>query len=195
MTGHILVIDLDRNRHPWLILASDWEDYDEEYPVTSTAPGFVMMNDYSVQGVFPDDGERTVIAKFVPLPSSSQNTAVSSSIPFLLQFGEGFEFGLERPRNGVVAAPVKAQIPAPTAAAAITAVEDCGIFLQGGPSLPRIMTWFKKPNGEEVCFDENRGLYMTRDPATGQYVYPQSRYVEWNATAERAVCPDPQIWW
>lgn len=95
----------------------------------------------------------------------SQATAVQSLKPLLLQFGADFDFSLERPDdNGVESL----SLPHPTAAAVMTAVHDCAIFLWGDPSLPKVLTWHERPDGEQVCFDKDRDVYMTRDPSTGR---------------------------
>ena len=66
-TGHVLVMDMDRDRHPWVILASEWPDESTE---VSMSGGDVMIgaqervrrNDSKVHGVFPGDMNRTPIA-------------------------------------------------------------------------------------------------------------------------------------
>ncbi|KAI4188232.1 MAG: hypothetical protein L6R41_002271 [Letrouitia leprolyta] len=152
MTGHVVVIDLDRDRHPWLILAKEWCDNDEDdYPNTSTAPDTVIRDDRDALGILPDDKDnRTTIARFVPFSSPSNPKAAESSEqkPFLLRFGENFEFGLERPI-------------------------DSDPSSQEGPSLPKVMSWFRRPDGEHVCVDGERKLYMLREWDTGKYVYPR----------------------
>ncbi|KAL8929342.1 MAG: hypothetical protein Q9172_000514 [Xanthocarpia lactea] len=145
MTGHVMVMDLDRDRHPWLILAKTWET-DEDEPRTFTAPDTVERNDDAALGVLPGNNNRTTIARLNTLHQSS-----AQSKPFLLQFGADFEFGLERSGKEVTRAERHSQ---------------------QGPSLAKIMTWFQRPNGQQVCFDEQGIEYMTRHPSTGAYSYP-----------------------
>ncbi|KAL8903190.1 MAG: hypothetical protein Q9207_004083 [Kuettlingeria erythrocarpa] len=66
-----------------------------------------------------------------------------STAPLLLQFGPECHFGLlEGGKENLV---------------------------QQGPALAKVMAWLKRPNGQEVCFDHNRNVYLSRDPRTGQY--------------------------
>ncbi|KAL8936804.1 MAG: hypothetical protein Q9211_004012 [Gyalolechia sp. 1 TL-2023] len=145
MPGHVMVMDLDRDRHPWLILAKTW-DTDEDEPRTFTAPDTVARNDRAALGVLPGNNNRTTIARLTPLRQPS-----AQSKPFLLQFGAGFEFGLQRAGKEVPRAERRSQ---------------------QGPSLAKIMNWFQRPNGEQVCFNERGIAYMTRNPSTGAYSYP-----------------------
>ncbi|KAL8914473.1 MAG: hypothetical protein Q9171_000978 [Xanthocarpia ochracea] len=145
MTGLVMVMDLDRDRHPWLILANTWET-DEDEPRTFTAPDTVERNDCAALGVLPGNNNRTTIARLDTLRQSS-----AKSKPFLLQFGANFEFGLQRSGKEVTRAERHSQ---------------------QGSSLAKIMTWFQRPNGEQVCFDKRGIEYMTRNPSTGAYSYP-----------------------
>ncbi|KAI4188236.1 MAG: hypothetical protein L6R41_002275 [Letrouitia leprolyta] len=149
MTGHVLVMDLDRDRHPWLILARTWDTH-EEYPQTFTPSDIVMKNDTSALGVLPGNKNRTTIARFDSYPQSS-----TQAQPFLLRFGKDFQFTLRRSGKEITRAEQRSQF---------------------GPSLARIMTWFQRPNGEEVCFDEQRRVYMIRNPHTRQYKYPNPNF-------------------
>ncbi|KAL9001801.1 MAG: hypothetical protein Q9188_005229 [Gyalolechia gomerana] len=145
MTGHVMVMDLDRDRHPWLILANTWETEEDE-PRTFIAPDNVIRNDRAALGVLPGNNNRTTIARLAPLRQSSAQPK-----PFLLQLGTNFEFSLHR------------------AGKEVTRAEQ---HSQRGPSLAKIMTWFQRPNGEQVCYDKQRKVYMTRNPHTGEYSYP-----------------------
>ncbi|KAL8722991.1 MAG: hypothetical protein Q9225_000607 [Loekoesia sp. 1 TL-2023] len=147
-TGHVMVIDVDkgRDRHPWIILAKEWET-DEDDPQTIVAPDRVRRDDRYVQGVFPGNRNRTTIAKMVPIGESCGD----SSTPLLLQMGADFSFRLQGPGN-----------PA-------AGVEEYG------PDLAHAMTWFKRPSGEEVCFDKQRRVCMTYDPRTRRYSYPNPK--------------------
>ncbi|KAL8834058.1 MAG: hypothetical protein Q9170_003950 [Blastenia crenularia] len=145
MSGHVMVMDLDRDRRPWLILAKTWSTDDDEAREME-APDTVMKDDSDALGVFPGNNNRTTIAMMTPL---QQSTAPHS--PLLLQMGVDFEFGLQRSGKAISKAAQRSPY---------------------GPSLAKVMTWFKRPNGQEVCFDENRKEYMTRNPSTGNYSYP-----------------------
>lgn len=157
MTGHVLVIDLDRDRHPWLILAKTWDDTrleDWEGGGSFTAPDTVTRDDICELGILPDDKKnRTTIARFVPYPSPSKTPVAeaaetaSKPKPFLLRFNEDFEFGLERHGD-----------PDPSS-------ED-------GPILPTAMSWYRRRDGEHVCVDGERKEYMIREWDTGRYSYP-----------------------
>lgn len=145
MTGHVMVLDLDRDRHPWLILARSWWDNDDEDDDFEKEPfvadDYVEKNKRDVHGIFPGDDNRTTIARFIPYGDNTKD----SEKPFLERFCEYFEFSLRR-------------------------FGQDQLETDRGTSLAKIMNWFERPDGQEVCFDKNRVEFMTRNPKTGEYV-------------------------
>ncbi|KAL9611714.1 MAG: hypothetical protein Q9167_003637 [Letrouitia subvulpina] len=97
-TGHILVVDLDkdRQRHPWFILCDQWGD---SWGESVFAAPTVEKVDSETPGVFPPDRNRTTIAKLV---DGNDNRTRSNDLkdPFLLRFGKNFHFDLQRFTDG-----------------------------------------------------------------------------------------------
>lgn len=150
-TGHVLVLDVEkgRDRHPWIMLAKTWET-DEDEPKTITVPDRVRRGDRSAFGVFPGNQNRTTIAKLVPIEDSR-----AKPTPLLKQMGSNFTFRLQRSGKATTREEARSKY---------------------GPDLAQAMTWFKRPSGEEVCFDKQRNEYMTCDPVTGTYSYPNPNF-------------------
>ncbi|KAK3170770.1 hypothetical protein OEA41_002852 [Lepraria neglecta] len=149
-TGHVLVIDMDRGRqhHPWIVLAHEWpneEDEGEERDFKIHAEEQVECDDSSAEGVFPGDQNRTPIAKLRHIGKGPE-----TNVPFIKQFGQDFEFTLER-KSG-----------------------DRRVQLsKWGPGLAHVMGWhWDEKTKEEVCFAKNGREYMRYNRATGGYRYP-----------------------
>ena len=150
-TGHVLVLDMDkdRDRHPWIVLASHWPDINREGPQgdhTFRAPKQAGRDDPDVYGILPGDRWRTSVAKLCHLSHSQSG----DSRPFLKQLGSGFNFGLQR-RSGenrlVVLTPESREFH---------------------PALAHIMGWhWDESLKEEVCYFENGKEYMRYKPSTG----------------------------
>ncbi|KAL8724654.1 MAG: hypothetical protein Q9166_007824 [cf. Caloplaca sp. 2 TL-2023] len=142
-TGHVLVTDIDeqRDRDPWIILASEWET-EANYPETFNPSVEIEENARGALGVFPGDDIRTTIARLTPY-GWSENTD-----PPVLRFGPNFNFGLQELRI------------------------DTRPLVPMGPKLAEVMHWFKNPEGEEVCYDDNDQAYMKFDPQIGKYWNP-----------------------
>ncbi|KAL8757630.1 MAG: hypothetical protein Q9184_004155 [Pyrenodesmia sp. 2 TL-2023] len=143
MTGHVMVIDLDTKPRQPWLILAKTWTDDEDEPETFTAPDYVAKDDSSALGVFPPNSNRTAIAKLTPYGPSVRNPA-----PLLLQFGPECHLGLLEGGK---------QNPQ----------------LQQGPELAKVMTWLKRANGQEVCFDQIRHVYMIRDSRTGKYTDSQ----------------------
>ncbi|KAL8930416.1 MAG: hypothetical protein Q9208_000600 [Pyrenodesmia sp. 3 TL-2023] len=152
-TGHILVMDMDdnanRNRHPWLVLASEWPTHsndiqDDDWD--TYAEEEVIRDDSSEYGVFPCDNNRTPICSIRPMAAGSE----ASDKPILQQFGEHFNFEPVR---------TKGVYPA--------------VIGEDGPGLARVMDWYWDPEaGQEVCYYKDGQEYMRYDPKKGEYSYP-----------------------
>ena len=150
-TGHVLVMDMDvgRQHHPWFILASEWPNDFENVPWDGDemvrAEKKVARDDPLVHGVFPGDRNHTPIARL-----RHYGTAWNKSRPFILQFGEGFQFDLDRFGGD-------------------RRQEES----QYGPDLATVMDWFEDlKTHEEVCFMPGGKEYMRYDRQLKTYTYP-----------------------
>ncbi|KAL8950108.1 MAG: hypothetical protein Q9222_003835 [Ikaeria aurantiellina] len=146
-TGHVLVIDVEkgRERHPWIILASEWET-DEDEPRTMKPPQRAQEDDNMELGILPGDKIRTTIARLIPYQSGPE------SIPLLQQFGPGFHFGLQ---------------------GAGKSRSETGNELPWGPDLAYILPWVAKRDGVDVCFLEGEDdPYLVYNVSTKAYSYP-----------------------
>ena len=147
-TGHVLMIDMDggRNRHPWIVLASQWprEFEDADGGFTDYAERRVLRDDSTQPGVLPGGHNRTSIARIDPMDKSSE-------APVLKQFGPNFAFSVVR-------------------------IGGEGSYTgdpEWGPDLAHVMEWYWDPKtGEEVCYGENRKEYMRYSRRTKLYTYP-----------------------
>ncbi|KAL8685432.1 MAG: hypothetical protein Q9218_007765 [Villophora microphyllina] len=96
-TGHVLVMDMDwdRDHHPWIILAKQWPNEDPHDPENFLyyAQRKPTLHEDGVGGMLPGDIKRTTIARLVHHGKIPDN----ETRPFIKQFGEGFQFGLDRP--------------------------------------------------------------------------------------------------
>ncbi len=100
-TGHILVIDVDRDRghHPWFVLASSWpsdngEDLHGDFELH--AERSAVRGQEGVLGVLPGDSTRTPIAKLIHIGDAPKD----STKPFLKQLDPDSNFTLQR-RGGI----------------------------------------------------------------------------------------------
>lgn len=80
-TGHVMVMDMDlgRDHHPWIVLASVWPDIigtgtDDDF--LCKAPRRVKRSATNVHGIFPGDTRRTPIGKCVHIGNNT------SKLPF-----------------------------------------------------------------------------------------------------------------
>lgn len=146
-TGFVLVMDMEkgRDRHPWLVLASEWPA-DEELPdgdLTFYAPATVARDDEYQEGVFPGDTNRTPICKIMPL-------GLERNGPVLKQFGRGFCFK-----------------PLRLGGHRRTRLSQCG------PDLAHVMQWHRGLESEEdVCYYRDGGEYMRYKPASEEFRFP-----------------------
>lgn len=102
LTGYVLVMDMDkdRNHHPWLILASEWPDLNNDGDDESgefTARENAKISDFNVHGILPGDIRRTPIAKIIHMKNASK---AQRAKPMLENFGPDFEFSLLRKDGG-----------------------------------------------------------------------------------------------
>ena len=154
-TGHVMVMDMDagKDHQPWLVLASEWPDIVGEGTnddFLCKAPRRVKRSAANVHGIFPGDKRRTPIGKCVHIGKST------SKLPFLKQFGPGFEFGVLRKggRNTYT---------------------ESKKYREYHPDLAHIMTWYWDDKvKQEVCYAENGEECMRYDPITGAY-HPVNR--------------------
>ena len=149
-TGHALVVDMGegRGRHPWFVLASEWERASEnaEGSFFDRAPAHVALNDANQAGVLPGGRNRTVVGMVEPM--NDRKTHV------LRQFGANFDFLVKRDP------PDRAYHPDPTR----------------GPDLAHIMTWYWDPDRKvEVCYYKDGREYMAYDLETKYYTYTSLR--------------------
>ena len=147
-TGHALVVDMGegRGRHPWLVLASEWERASEnaEGSFFDHAPAQVAIDDENQPGVLPGGKNRTVVGMIQPM--------VKSELNILQQFGDDFNFVVRRDP------PARAYHPDNPAR---------------GPDLAHVMSWYWDPVREvEVCYYKDGKEYMTYDRETKVYTYP-----------------------
>lgn len=175
-TGHLLVIDVDRGRecHPWLVLAREFEertefkweldlDYGARPAKRVRKRGFGRLGhsttnqypDASTLGTFPDDEDRTTIARFTH--SLKRKGKAQSAKPFVKHFRKDFEFdlvGFGQDRS------------------------DTGP--EWGPDLAEVMHWCCLDSEErmEVCYTEAGEEYMRYDQRTGQYTMSKTAGVQ-----------------
>ena len=153
-TGHALVMDMDhgRDRHPWVVLASQWPAPHTEVDVFRyKAPRRPRRDDDEVRGIFPGDKTRTPVAKLLHI---GEQTPSQRSQPFLMQFGPDFKFTLERKGGDRL-------------------VRNSRQFKDYHPDLARIMGWFwDAQEKEEVCYAEDGMEFMRYSPRKGKYRVP-----------------------
>ena len=153
-TGHVLIMDMDtdhnRDRDPWLILASKWPDSNADGDtdeMTIRAKQSARHDDSEIRGIFPGDSRRTPIAKIVrigPVP-------LGQKVPLLKQFSSSFQFGLYREGGD-------------------RDLISSRKFSDFHPDLAHVMGWYWDDIAkEEVCYAENGKEFMRRNPATGKY--------------------------
>lgn len=155
LTGHALVMDMDRgrDRHPWIVLASQWPSDDHPENLRYEAEGRPRRDDDPVYGIFDRDHTRTVVAKLIHIDEESYTD--QKATPFIKQFGPKLSFNLWR-KGGE------------------RKVKDSTQFRDYHPDLARIMGWFwDDEQEEEVCYAENGTELMRYQPTTGKYRYPQ----------------------
>lgn len=143
-TGFVLVIDMDdrniRHRHPWFVLAPEWP-----------TDGYKAAD-----GTFthhtPQSSNRIPLGQIVPMEETDRKKIV------LKQFGEDFNFGLERHEGHRRSWPSNK-----------------------GPDLAEVMDWYWDPVAErEVCF--RKGMeYMRFNRTTMSYEFPNF----WNTKIAR----------
>lgn len=147
--GHASVMDMDegRDRHPRLVLASQWpsEFEDAEGNFTTYAEKRVLRGDATQPGVLPSGRDRIAIAKL------RVNDEGSSQVPMLKRFGPGFEFEALRLGAGAEHG------------------EESEMY---GSDLAYVMHWYWDPAAEEeVCFSGDGEEYMMYNPRTKHYTY------------------------
>ncbi|KAL8647524.1 MAG: hypothetical protein Q9226_006394 [Calogaya cf. arnoldii] len=165
-TGHVLVIDMGvgRNRHPWIILAREWELVEGYEFEEKEAPQSIGKNDSEALGIFPGHRDRTTIARLV----ARSGTDRSNIVPFLSRFGSNFNFSLdERGISGTMDA-------------------------SRGPELARTMPWVRRldaPGWQQVCYSDDFGIkeYLRCDARNQRFIYPQSELgaLEQQQTSQR----------
>ncbi|KAL9043939.1 MAG: hypothetical protein Q9214_002890 [Letrouitia sp. 1 TL-2023] len=98
-TGHIMVIDLDkdRQRHPWIILSNEWVDSWGESVIADSKVETVNSN---TPGVFPSDQKRTTIAQLVDRHGLTTRIDDPKKDPFLRRLGKGFHIELKSVTDG-----------------------------------------------------------------------------------------------
>lgn len=149
-TGHALVVDMGhgRGRHPWFVLASQWEreSEDAEGSFFDHAPAQVAIDDDTQPGVLPGGQNRTVVGMVEPMEESG--------LHILQQFGPDFKFLVKRDP------PARAYHKDP----------------ERGPDLAHIMTWYWDPVRQvEVCYYKDGKEYMAYDRKTKYYTYTSFR--------------------
>ncbi|KAL8883621.1 MAG: hypothetical protein Q9192_007075 [Flavoplaca navasiana] len=151
-TGHVLVIDMGtgRNRHPWIILAKQWEEDDGYLFHEVKAPQSISINQYEAKGVFPGHSDRTTIARLIANPPEDSNAA-----SFIQRFGSDFNFGLDDRRAS-------------------------GVDMSKGPELARVMPWvwsLDQTETRQVCYSDEFAIkeYLRYDAETGVFIYPESK--------------------
>lgn len=160
MTGHVLVMDMDRgrDRHPWIVLAHEWPNNDNEGPhgdFKVHAPRRVRRNARDTPGVFPGDDNRTSIAKIIPM-----NSVEGDDRPILKRFDPDLEFRLLRESG-----------------------DRESIRTEWGPDLAHVMDWYWNEKAkEEVCYSRDGSVYMRYDPERGEYRYPHLN--DWSTDSE-----------
>lgn len=94
-TGHVLVIDADenRNKHPWFVLAHEWEE-ENEVPdfddVVLRPEKKIKRHDSGAPGILPGHRNRTPIARLIHCGPRD------TSRPLVQQFGPIFSFDVKR---------------------------------------------------------------------------------------------------
>ncbi|KAL8883991.1 MAG: hypothetical protein Q9215_007868 [Flavoplaca cf. flavocitrina] len=150
-TGHVLVIDMGpgRNRHPWIILAEQWDEDDGYLFHQVKVPKSIGKNSPGAKGVFPGNSDRTTIARLIPKPGTPSPT------PFLLQFGSDFQFGLDDRGTSAVhrsKGPELARV------------------------MPWV--WRLDETGlQQRCYSDDFGIrdYLLYDAETGVFIYPEPK--------------------
>ncbi|KAI4254503.1 MAG: hypothetical protein L6R42_007159 [Xanthoria sp. 1 TBL-2021] len=147
-TGHVLVIDMGegRERHPWIILAREWEVDDGYLYHEVRAPQSVSKNENEALGVFPGYSDRTTIARLNAGDNSNMST------PLVLQFGPNL--GLELDDRGT----------------------NDMTEMSKGPELARVMPWVRRRDRsdcQEICYSDDDGMevYMRYDARDQKFSY------------------------
>lgn len=94
-TGHVLVIDMDRDRgrHPWVVLAPEWTGIESHEPCVYRPKRDLLRDGYDYDdclGFLEGNMERTTIAKLFPLDCARKKSHV------LKRFGRGLSLGGRR---------------------------------------------------------------------------------------------------
>ena len=155
-TGHALVLDAShgRDKHPWFVLAREWETDDEELIMTYDSqylqpPEEIGINDHKALGMLPIPGSRnrTPIAPLIHIDG------VKKPGSFFEYFGPDFSFdlgimGKDQPKGTYPRQP-------------------------RGPDLCEIMNWhFDTAKNREVCFTKHGIEYISYDPDNKKYHGP-----------------------
>ena len=150
-------MDRGADRHPWLVLASQWPDTNDEGPLGNfkiSAEPSPRRDDPNVHGIFPGDHSRTPIARLLYLNPTDQEQAKEKSLPFLKQLGPNFDFGLRRDGADRV-------------------LRTTTKFRTFHPDLAHVTRWYwDQVQGQEVSYAENGNEFARYNPKNGEYQFP-----------------------